>query len=160
MLFFVKHYHHFPIFFQYLVEDRFIFITSWQRRFIDPTRFAQTSTGMEYQVSLIFSHNSCLFFDLKLPILFLRTTQRCSMGFKSGDWDGLIITGTWFCCNHDLTLLGECLGSLSCILKAFHPQQMEAFYSGEFLSSQLHSYFPESKLLDQPQRPKNIPIAL
>src|SRR6266550_6640292 len=79
-------------------------------------KFWDVSGGISFHSFATLSHNSCT------PLggvsycwsLALRCCQRCSMGFRSGDWAGHFRGVILLSENHSSAFLEVCLGSLSC----------------------------------------------
>ncbi len=87
---------------QYLVTPPLEFITAWHRFLMESTKLAVMSGVMEFQVLKIKSFNSSLFLTGVLSIFFLIISHRCSMGFRSGLYEGHGKTEMWLAVNQSM----------------------------------------------------------
>ncbi len=98
---------------QYLVGAPFALITA-SIRGMEVISLWHCRGGMEAQVSLSVAFSSSAFFGLLFLIFLLTIPHRFSLGFRSGEFAGQLITPTPWSFNQLLVLLAVWAGAKSC----------------------------------------------
>ena len=112
-------------------------------------RFWQVSAAIS------FHSTSTQFYNLCTPLgevkyfykAILRCTQRCSMGLRSGNWEGQTSTWMSLSLNHWEALLEVCLGLLSCWNTLFSSSTSSFSKLPTTLSSKMSQYYCASVAL-------------